>query len=326
MPLGPSSIIRAWPDRRLPRAPGPRSKAHPGPEPQSPRPPQAGHDCMRSLRRRDVPHARRLALSPLRLQDRLLRLVMDVLGTHVDPASDEFRANSASHGRARAELRERIAAARLGGGEKYLQRHREQGKLTVRERIDRLLDPGSPFLELSPLAAWEMYDSEAPAAGLVTGVGRVSGREVLIVANDATVKGGTYYPHHGEEARAGAADRAREPPAVRVSRRFRRSIPPASGGGLSGPRSFRPDLLQPGAHVGRADPADRARHGLVHRGRRLRPGDVRRDRHRARHRDDLPRRPAAREGRDGRRSHGGGAGRRGRAHSALRGGRLLRRE
>ena len=92
------------------------------------------------------------------------------------------------------ELRERTAAARQGGGPKYLQRHRDQGKLPVRERVDRLLDRGSPFLELSPLAAFDMYDNEAPAAGLVTGIGRVSGREVLIVANDATVKGGTYYP------------------------------------------------------------------------------------------------------------------------------------
>ena len=93
-----------------------------------------------------------------------------------------------------AELRERTERARQGGGEKYVQRHREQGKLPVRERIDQLLDPGSPFLELSPLAAWDLYDNGAPAAGIVTGVGRVSGREVLIVANDATVKGGTYYP------------------------------------------------------------------------------------------------------------------------------------
>jgi acetyl-CoA carboxylase carboxyltransferase component len=93
-----------------------------------------------------------------------------------------------------AELRERTAAVRQGGGEKYLQRHREQGKLPARERIAGLLDPGSPFLELSPLAAWDLYENEAPAAGVITGVGRVSGREVLIVANDATVKGGTYYP------------------------------------------------------------------------------------------------------------------------------------
>ena len=93
-----------------------------------------------------------------------------------------------------AELRERTAITKQGGGTKYLERHRSQGKLPVRERIDRLLDPGSPFLELSPLAAWDLYDNEAPAAGIVTGIGRVSGREVVVVANDATVKGGTYYP------------------------------------------------------------------------------------------------------------------------------------
>jgi acetyl-CoA carboxylase carboxyltransferase component len=93
-----------------------------------------------------------------------------------------------------AELRERLAAARQGGGDRYLQRHRQQGKLPARERVDKLLDPGSPFLELSPLAAWDLYDDDAPAAGIVTGIGRVNGREVVIVANDATVKGGTYYP------------------------------------------------------------------------------------------------------------------------------------
>jgi 3-methylcrotonyl-CoA carboxylase beta subunit/propionyl-CoA carboxylase len=91
-------------------------------------------------------------------------------------------------------MRAALARAREGGGLKYLQRHREQGKLPVRERIERLLDPGSPFLELSPLAAFDMYDGDAPAGGIVTGIGRVSGREVVIVANDATVKGGTYFP------------------------------------------------------------------------------------------------------------------------------------
>ena len=93
-----------------------------------------------------------------------------------------------------SELGERQRIVREGGGPKYLERHRAQGKMPVRERIDKLLDPDSPFLELSPLAAWDVYENEAPAAGLVTGIGRVSGREVLIVANDATVKGGTYYP------------------------------------------------------------------------------------------------------------------------------------
>jgi acetyl-CoA carboxylase carboxyltransferase component len=119
---------------------------------------------------------------------------MDILDTHVDTASEQFQANRDRMTALVAELGERMALVKQGGGAKYLERHRAQGKLPVRERIDKLLDDGSAFLELSPLAAWDLYDNEAPAAGLVTGVGRVSGREVLIIANDATVKGGTYYP------------------------------------------------------------------------------------------------------------------------------------
>ena len=92
------------------------------------------------------------------------------------------------------ELRERLEVVRRGGGDESVRRHRERGKLLARERIDRLVDPGSPFLELSPLAAWDMYDGDAPSAGIVTGIGVVGGREVAIVANDATVKGGTYFP------------------------------------------------------------------------------------------------------------------------------------
>src|SRR3954471_15936305 len=93
-----------------------------------------------------------------------------------------------------ADLQERLARTRAGGGERAMQRHVERGKLPVRERIERLVDPGSPFLELSPLAAEEMYDGDAPGAGIVTGVGVVEGRRCVVVANDATVKGGTYYP------------------------------------------------------------------------------------------------------------------------------------
>jgi 3-methylcrotonyl-CoA carboxylase beta subunit len=93
-----------------------------------------------------------------------------------------------------AELRRRLALAALGGPERSRQRHVARGKLLPRDRVDALLDPGSPFLELSPLAANGMYNNEAPGAGLITGIGRVSGRECLVVANDATVKGGTYYP------------------------------------------------------------------------------------------------------------------------------------
>src|SRR4051795_12451900 len=93
-----------------------------------------------------------------------------------------------------ADLSDRLARVRAGGGERSMQRHVERGKLPVRERIERLVDPGSPFLELSPLAAEEMYDGDAPGAGIVTGVGVVEGRRCVVVANDATVKGGTYYP------------------------------------------------------------------------------------------------------------------------------------
>ena len=93
-----------------------------------------------------------------------------------------------------AELRERTALVARGGGEKALERHRSRGKLTARERIDRLVDPGSAFLELNALAAWELYDGDAPAAGIVTGIGVIEGRHCVVVANDATVKGGSYYP------------------------------------------------------------------------------------------------------------------------------------
>ena len=119
---------------------------------------------------------------------------MDILESRIDPTSPEFAANAAYHRSLAEELRTRLAQVRRGGGDKAQRRHAEQGKLFVRERIDRLLDPGAPFLELSPLAAWEVYDGDAPGAGIVTGIGRVAGRECLIVANDATVKGGTYYP------------------------------------------------------------------------------------------------------------------------------------
>ncbi|MEZ5420185.1 MAG: carboxyl transferase domain-containing protein [Vicinamibacterales bacterium] len=119
---------------------------------------------------------------------------MDVLDSHIRPTSPEFAANRDRMAALVAEYRARLAEVRQGGGTRGVERQRAQGKLTARERIDVLLDPGSPFLELSALAAWDLYDGEAPGAGLVTGIGRVSGREVMIVANDATVKGGTYFP------------------------------------------------------------------------------------------------------------------------------------
>ncbi|MET9511513.1 carboxyl transferase domain-containing protein [Streptomyces flavidovirens] len=117
-----------------------------------------------------------------------------VLTSTADPAAETWRANEAAHQELVEGLRGRLAAARLGGGEKASARHTARGKLLPRDRVDTLLDPGSPFLELAPLAAEGMYGGAAPAAGVIAGIGRVSGREVVIVANDATVKGGTYYP------------------------------------------------------------------------------------------------------------------------------------
>ena len=119
---------------------------------------------------------------------------MDLFQTRVQSSAPEFQKNRDRMTQLVNELKKRTDLARQGGGEKYVERHRSQGKLPVRERIEKLLDPGSPLLELSPLAASDMYEGEAPAAGVVTVIGRVSGREVVIVANDATVKGGTYYP------------------------------------------------------------------------------------------------------------------------------------
>ncbi|MEV7510691.1 carboxyl transferase domain-containing protein [Streptomyces sp. NPDC090085] len=117
-----------------------------------------------------------------------------VLTSAADPASEAWRTNEAAHRELSEGLRARLDAARLGGGEKARARHTARGKLLPRDRVDTLLDPGSPFLELAPLAAEGMYGGSAPAAGVIAGIGRVSGRECVIVANDATVKGGTYYP------------------------------------------------------------------------------------------------------------------------------------
>jgi 3-methylcrotonyl-CoA carboxylase beta subunit len=102
--------------------------------------------------------------------------------------------NAAAHAELAADLAAQLQRAALGGGERARQRHVDRGKLLPRERVDTLLDPGSPFLELSPLAAHGLYDGEAAAAGIITGIGRIAGRECVVVANDATVKGGTYYP------------------------------------------------------------------------------------------------------------------------------------
>ncbi len=117
-----------------------------------------------------------------------------VLQSMVQTDSEAFRANAAHNRALRDELWSRVAEAALGGNEKSRERHTSRGKLLPRERVERLLDPGSPFLEIGQLAACDMYEGEVPGAGMIAGIGRVSGKQAMIVCNDATVKGGTYYP------------------------------------------------------------------------------------------------------------------------------------
>ena len=119
---------------------------------------------------------------------------MDTLKSRIDAASAEFKERAEHHRKLSALLKERLAQVRKGGPESAIATQRKRGKLLVRERIDKLLDPETPFLEVMPLAAWDLHDGEAPGAGVVTGIGRVAGRECMVVANDPTVKGGTYFP------------------------------------------------------------------------------------------------------------------------------------
>src|SRR5215469_16076430 len=119
---------------------------------------------------------------------------MPVIESQIDTKSAEFQANAAHVRSVVDDLKSQLDTAALGGGEKARAKHTERGKLLPRERVRALLDPGSPFLEFSALAAHGMYDGAAPAAGMIAGIGRVNGTEVVVVANDATVKGGTYFP------------------------------------------------------------------------------------------------------------------------------------
>ncbi len=121
-------------------------------------------------------------------------MVIPQLSTGLDRSDETYRRNAAAYELLVADLRQQLDTSRLGGPESSRRRHVSRGKLLPRDRVDSLLDPGSPFLELSPMAAHGMYDGQVPGAGIITGIGRVVGRECMIVANDATVKGGTYHP------------------------------------------------------------------------------------------------------------------------------------
>ncbi|MYM62430.1 carboxyl transferase domain-containing protein [Pseudomaricurvus sp. HS19] len=119
---------------------------------------------------------------------------MAIIKSKVNTRSEEFAVNTEHMAAQVNDLRQKLEEIKLGGGEEYQNRHKSRGKLLPRERINHLIDPGSPFLELSQLAAHGVYDEDVPAAGIIAGIGRVEGRECMIVANDATVKGGSYYP------------------------------------------------------------------------------------------------------------------------------------
>jgi 3-methylcrotonyl-CoA carboxylase beta subunit len=119
---------------------------------------------------------------------------VETILTQIDTTSSDYEANAQAFAKTLVQLQERIKIVQKGGGEEAIKKHRSRGKLTARERIEKLIDPGTPFLEFSTLAGYEMYDNDAPSGGVVTGIGVVHNREVMIVANDATVKGGTYFP------------------------------------------------------------------------------------------------------------------------------------
>ncbi len=195
---------------------------------------------------------------------------MPALSSAVRP-DEGFRARAQAHAAVVAELRERHARIIAGGGERLQARHRERGKIPVRERIDRLVDPLSPFLELSPLAAWGLYGNEVPAAGIVTGIGVVAGVPCMIIANDATVKGGSFFAETVKKHLRAQEIASDHLPCRCLPGGLRRRVPARAGPRVPRPRPLRRHLLQPVPHVGGRAAA--ARRGLrrLHRGRRVHP-------------------------------------------------------
>ncbi len=218
---------------------------------------------------------------------------MPALSTSIDPTSREFLANAAAMRALVEELQKRRMEAAAGGPEKARERHLSRGKLLPRERVMRLVDPGAPFLELSPARRERHVRRRHPWRRAHHRHRPRRGPRMRDRGNDSTIKGGTYYPLTVKKHLRAQEIAAREPSALHLSRRLRRRQPAAPDRGLPRPRALRPHLLQPGAAVGGRHRADRRGHGLVHGGRRLRAGHVRRDHHRARAGHDLSR-PARR--------------------------------
>ena len=200
---------------------------------------------------------------------------MSVIQSQIRTDSEEYRSNAELMRRLVDSLRQTSATTARGGSESARKKHESRGKLLVRERIDLLLDPAAPFLELTALAAHGMYGGEVPSAGLVTGIGRVSGRECMIVANDATVKGGTYYPLTVKKhLRAQEIALENHLPCIYLVDSGGAFLP-LQDEVFPGQRAFRPDFLQSGQPLGARHRAARLRHGLVHGRRCLRAGHVR---------------------------------------------------
>ena len=170
------------------------------------------------------------------------------LESKINVRSDEYKANAKTMRALVDDLRSQCVKVDAGGGEGARAKHAARGKLLPRERVDRLLDPGSAFLEVGKLAAHAMYDDGAPSAGVIAGIGRVSGVECMVVANDATVKGGTYYPMTVKKhLRAQEIAMQNRLPCIYLVDSGGAFLPGA-GQRVPRPRSLRPHLLQPGQH------------------------------------------------------------------------------
>ena len=228
---------------------------------------------------------------------------MPKLSSAIDTSADTFLSNAALNRGLADELRSRVAGAALGGPEASRARHVARGKLLPRERVERLLDPGAPFLRDRPAGGVRPLRRRGAGGGgdlrRRAGLGPRGGDRLQRPDGE----GRRLFPHDGEEAPARPGDRPAEPPAVRLSGGQRRRQPAAPGGGVPRPRPLRPHLLQSGADVGAGHRPDRLRHGLLHRRRRLCAGHERRDGDREGLRSrkpghHLPRRPAPGEGGD----------------------------
>jgi Acetyl-CoA carboxylase, carboxyltransferase component (subunits alpha and beta) len=197
-----------------------------------------------------------------------------ILESQLNPRSADFQANAAAMRTVVEDLRAQLAKVAQGGGEAARAKHVARGKLLPRERVQMLLDPGTPFLELAPLAALNMYNNDAPGAGVITGIGRVNGVDCMVVCNDATVKGGTYYPMTVKKhLRAQEIAQQNRLPCIYLVTRAAPTCPTRTS--VPRPRPLWPHLLQPGQHERPGHCADCRGDGQLHGRRCLCAGDER---------------------------------------------------